>query len=179
MPNVINQMMMRELSESFRGTNGMLIVSMNGLTVAETEAFRSDLAEHGVRLQMVRNRLANLALKESGVEAPEGFFAGNIGICCGEPEDAINAAKAVSKSPAKKAGKLAFHGGLLDGDFLGAEEASALAGLPGKDELRGKILGCLVGPQQKLVGLLNAPQGALARVLQAKVDAGGGAGEEA
>jgi hypothetical protein len=44
--------------------------------------------------------------------------------------------------------------------------------------LRSKILGCLSGPAQQLVSLLSAPGGSVVRVVQAKVDAAGGAPAE-
>ena len=170
MPNVINKMMIRELSDAFHNAQGMLIVSMTGLTVSESDALRSSLADHGVRLLMVRNRLASRAMSESGHEPPEDLFFGNVGLAWGTPEDAIHAAKVMSKSVAKKLGKLSIRGGLLEGNLLGAEEADHLATLPGKDELRAMLLGVVSGPARSLVGLLAAPQGALVRVIQAHID---------
>ncbi len=177
MPNLINQMLLRELSDSFRDAEGMVIVSMNGLTVAESEQLRDALAAQGVRLQVVRNRLAKRALAARGIEASRELLSGSVAFVWGGPEDAINAAKVISGSEAKKKGKLDFKGGLLEGNLLRADEASALAGLPGRRELRANLLGCLVGPAQKLARVLNAPAGALARVLQARIDAQGGAAE--
>ena len=58
MPNLIKKLVTAEYKPAFEGAGGMLIVSMNGLTVLESEALRSGLAEHGVQLRMVRNRLA-------------------------------------------------------------------------------------------------------------------------
>ena len=78
---------------------------------------------------------------------------------------------------AKKAGKVAIQGGLFEGALLGADEAKALADLPGKEELRGMMLSALIGPARGLVGLLAAPGGSLARVVQAKVDRDGGGDE--
>lgn len=171
MPNLINQMLVRELSEAFDSAEGMVIVSMNGLTVKETEQLRNSLAEHGVRLRMVRNRLAQRALAARGIDAPRDVLSGNVAFVWGGAEDAVHAAKVIAGSDAKKKGKLDFKGGLLEGNLLRAGEASALATLPGRQELRAMLLGCISGPAQKLVRLLQAPQGAVARVIQARIDA--------
>lgn len=172
MPNMINKMIVRQLSSAFGEADGMVIVSMEGLTVQESEAVRNSLAEQGVRLRLVRNRLARLALEENGIEAPEDMLAGNVAIAWGGSEDAIHAAKVLSRSPSAKQGKIAFRGGLLEGSLLGSAEAAQMAELPSKDELRAMLLGALSGPARGLVGMLAAPGASLARVLQARIDEG-------
>lgn len=171
MPNLINRMVVRELNEAFESAESLVFVSLSGLTVAETEALRSALAERGVRLRMVRNRLARLALSERGFEAPEGMLVGNVACVWGGPEDAIHAAKVLHESDARRGGKVELRGGMLEGNLLAASDAVALASLPGREELRAKLLGTIQAPLQRLVSLAQAPQAALARVLQARLDA--------
>ena len=175
MPNIINKMLARELTDSLSDAEGMVIVSMAGLTVEESDSLRTALAEQGVQLRMVRNRIAKIALKERGLEAPAELFKGNVAMTWGSPEDTIHAAKVLVKSDAKKAGKVVVRGGLLEGKMLTPQEASNLAELPGKQELQAMLLGVLSGPARSLVGLIHAPGSSLARVLQAKVDQDGGA----
>jgi len=174
MPNVIKNMLVRELSGAVEQSEGMLICSMSGLTVAESDKLRDTLAEQGIRLRMVPNRLARLAMKQHDLEPPDDVFAGNIACVWGGPEQAIAAAKVLHKSDARKQGKIALRGGLLEGSLLGADEAQALAELPGRDELRAMMLGAISGPARGLVGVMAAVPGGVARVLQAHVDAGGG-----
>jgi large subunit ribosomal protein L10 len=179
MPNLINKMIVRELTSAFSDAEGMVIVSLAGLSVEESEGLRDSLAEHGVQLRMVRNRLARIALRESGIEVPDDLLAGNVAVAWGNPEETIHAAKVLHESNARKAGKVAMRGGLLDGEVLGPDGAKALADLPGKDELRAMILGALSGPARGLVGVLAATPSGLARVLQARIDEGGFTGEAA
>ena len=172
MPNLINRLIVRELSQDFESAEGMVIVSLDGLSVEETEGLRNGLAERGVRMRMVRNRLARIALAERGLEAPADLLVGNVAFVCGGIEEAIHAAKVLHKSDERRSGKVALRGGLLEGNLLDAGQAQALAELPGRDELRARLLRAIAGPAQMLVALLHAPQGALARVIQAHVDAG-------
>jgi large subunit ribosomal protein L10 len=172
MPNLVNEMLVRELSQTFKEAEGMVIVSMSGLTVRESEDLRDSLAEHGVRIQMVRNRLAKIAMKDAGLEVPSDLLAGNIAIACGQTEDAIHAAKVLHKSPVRKQGKIVLRGGLLEGSVLDEKGARALADIPGKQELQSMLLSTIAGPARQLVGLLAAPHGSLVRVIQARVDEG-------
>jgi len=182
MPNLINEIIVRQLSDEFARAEGLVFVSMTGLTVRETEDLRTALAQRGVRLRMVRNRLARLALKNRGLEAGEEFFGGNVACAWGTSEDTIKIAKvvadAVRKVDPKKKARLAFRGGFFEGNLLDAKEAAALAGLPGKDELRAMMLGLISGPARSLAVLLQAPGASLVRALQAHADKGG-AGETA
>jgi large subunit ribosomal protein L10 len=172
MPNLINEIVVRQLSEEFSRAEGLVIVSLAGLTVEESETLRDSLAERGLRLRMVRNRLARLALRTRGIEPPEDMLLGNIACAWGSSEDAINAAKVVQASPSRKGGKIAIKGGIFEGELLGPREAAALADLPGKTELRARMLGVLSAPARNLATLIAAPGSSLARVLQARSEQG-------
>jgi large subunit ribosomal protein L10 len=168
MANLINEIIVRQLSDEFARAEGLVVVSVKGLTVAETETLRESLAETGLRLRIVRNRLARLALKNRGFDAPEDLFLGNVACAWGSSEEAISAAKVIQRSDARKAGKVAFQGGFFEDSLLAARETAALAELPGKQELRAMMLGVISAPARNLVGLVAAPGSSLARVLQAR-----------
>jgi large subunit ribosomal protein L10 len=171
MANLINKLITKELSDAFGSAEGMVICSVKGLTVPETEGLRDSLAEHGVGLRMVRNRLAKRALAETGIEVPGDMLVGNIVCAWGSPDDTINAAKVLHRSPAHKVGKIQFKGGFFEGELLDAKGATSLAQLPGRDEVHGQMVSLISGPARSLVGLLSAPGGSLVRVVQAHVDA--------
>jgi len=172
MPNLVNRMVVRDLAASFRDAEGVLVVSMSGLTVAESDELRTSLAEKDVRLHLVRNSLARLAMRESGIEMPDEIFEGSLAIAVGSPEHAIHAAKVCTKSSLNKAGKLAVKAGVLDGEILGEADAAALADVPDRDTVNAQILGALSGPARGLVCAINALPAGVARVVQARVDQG-------
>src|SRR5262245_5921645 len=173
MASLINEIIVRQLSDEFTRAEGMVIVSLNGLTVRETEDLRTSLAKDGVRLRVVRNRLAQLALKNRGLEPNAELFAGNVACAWGSTEDAVKIAKVVArkvkKADRKKKNSLAFRGGFFEGNLLDAKGAAALAELPGKDELRAMMLGLISGPARSLATLIQGPGASLARVINARV----------
>jgi large subunit ribosomal protein L10 len=172
MPNQINEIIVRQLSDEFSRAEGMVIVSLDGLTVQETEDLRNALAQHGARLRMVRNRLARIALKDRGLEPPPDLFAGNVACVCGSTEDTVGVAKAIQDSEVRKNGKATFRGGFFEGNLIDASGAQALASLPTKNELRAMMLGVISGPARSLATLIAAPGASLARVIQAHADKG-------
>ena len=173
MPNLVNQMVVRELEDEFKDAEGMLLVSFGGLTVEETEDLRGKLAEKNVRFKMVRNKLARRVLADKELEFPEdAALKGNTGIAYGDAEAAIDAAKIFADKDVKKAGKVAFKGGVLEGNALDASSAKALADLPDRDTLHAQLLGVISGPARGLATVLHAVPSSVARVLQAHADEG-------
>ena len=77
MPNLINELVTKELDDAFSSAEGMILVSLSGLTVAESDNLRTALSEHGLRLRMIRNRLASRSLKAQGHEFPDDLFVGS------------------------------------------------------------------------------------------------------
>lgn len=173
MPNIVNQMVVRELQDEFKEVEGMVLVSFGGLTVEETSAIRGKLAEKNVRFKMVRNSLAKRVLAERDlVFADDAALKGNTGIAYGDAEAAIDAAKVFADKDLKKDGKVVVKGGMLEGNALDAASAKALADLPDRDTLHAQLLGVISGPARGLATIINAVPGSVARVIQAHADSG-------
>jgi len=170
MPNVVNRLVVQELTHEFKDAEGMVIVSWGALNAVENETLRDKLAEKGCKLTLVRNSLARLVLKEQGFEVAEGVITGYTAIAYGKAEAALHAAKMFSAADVKKAGKVKIRAGVLEGRLLSASDAAALADVPDRKTIEGKLVSCLVGPSRSLVSLVNQVPSGLVRVLQARAE---------
>ena len=133
---------------------GLVVVALNkGLTMPETTELRNNIRKDGASYRVTKNRLTKLALAGTPCESIADLMVGPTAIAYSE--DSISAAKAVVNM-AKKSDKFEVVGGVMNGQKISVETVKELASLPSLDELRGK-----------LVGLLVAPAGAIARVAQA------------
>ena len=121
--------------------------------MTETTALRNAVRADGASYKVAKNRLAKLALKGTPCESMADLLVGPTAISYSE--DVLAAAKAVVKM-AKTNDKLEVVGGVMNGQKVDVKTITELANMPSLDELRGK-----------LVGLLVAPAGALARVTKA------------
>jgi large subunit ribosomal protein L10 len=84
-----------------------------------------------------------------------------------DPSAAAKVIKAFKKDPAGE--KLQIKAGLIDGSILDASSVSdQLATMPGKNELRARLLATLQAPLQQLLALLAAPSQNLVYLLSAK-----------
>lgn len=178
MPNLVNRLVVQELTDEFKAADGMLVVSFGGLTVKESEGLRTQMAQKGAKFRMVRNSLAVRVLHSRGLAIDVAHLTGNTGIAYGTSEAAVHAAKVLTSAEVKKAGKIKVRAGVLEGNLLSAADAASLADVPDRDTLNSKILGCISGPARGLTVALNALPSGLVRVLKARADkleAAGGA----
>ena len=151
-------------------TSGVVVVThFTGLSVPEVTGLRGQMREAGATFRVTKNTLAKRAIKGTPFEQLEDLFSGPTAIAFSQ--DAVAAPKAVAAF-AKKNDKLKIVGGGLDGSLLDEAQVKALAELPSLDELRAKILALVNTPASRIVGVLQAPGGQLARVLQAHADQG-------
>ena len=74
MPNIVNRMLIQDMTRSFAQAEGMVVCSFGGLDIPETENLRTKLAEQGVEMRMVRNRLARRVLADQGLDPSQPPF---------------------------------------------------------------------------------------------------------
>src|SRR5436853_5453806 len=103
MPNLVNRLVVQELTQEFQGSEGLLVVSYGGLNAKDNEGLRDKLAEKGAKLTLVRNSLARLVLKERGFELAGDILLGNTAIAYGKAEAVVHAAKIFTSAEVKKA----------------------------------------------------------------------------
>ena len=168
MSNLVNRLVVRELNDAFLDVDGMLLVAFGGLTVAESEELRNQMAERGARFRMIRNSLARRVFAERGLEFAGDALLGNTAVAYGSVEAVVAAAKILTSPQVRKAKKITLKAALLEGRVLDAPDAVALAAIPDRDTLNAMLLGCLSGPARGLVGVLNGLPSGLVRVLQAR-----------
>ncbi|MQX37215.1 50S ribosomal protein L10 [Roseospira navarrensis] len=147
-----------------------IVTHYQGLTVAQMETLRGKVREGGAKFRVTKNRLTKLALTGTDFEGLTDLFTGPTAIATST--DPVAAAKACADF-AKTNDKLVILGGAMQGRVMDAEAVQALAKLPSLDELRGKLVGLLTTPAQRVASVTQAPAGQLARVLNAYAESQG------
>lgn len=158
------QELIGELNEIFGAAGSVVVVHYDGLTVAEMTELRANMRAVGASLKVTKNRLTRLALKDTDYGGIADLFSGPTAI--GFAEDVVAPAKAIADF-AKKNEKLRILGGGMGSTVLDVAGVNALATMPSLDELRGKLIGVISAPAQKVAAVTAAPAGQLARVFSA------------
>ncbi len=152
------------LHEVFVKTSVVVVAHYSGLTVAQMQTLRKQMKQAGARVQVAKNRLAQIALKGTDVASVGALLKGPALIAYSD--DPVAAPK-VAVAFAKDFEKFVLLGGAMGKTALDPEGVKSLATMPSLDELRAKIVGLIQAPATKLAQLSTAPAAKLARVFGA------------
>ena len=147
----------------FADAGAVVVTHYTGITVAQMEDLRGRLRKEGAAFKVVKNRLAQKALKGGG-QAAQDLFKGPVAIAYGP--DPVSAAK-VAAQYAKDNEKFLIIGAMMGDQVLDAKGVDALSKLPSLDQIRAKIVGLVQAPATRVAGVLQAPAAQLTRVFGA------------
>lgn len=143
------------LRQSIAAQKGAVIAENLGLTVAEVTNLRKTLREADVEFRVVKNTLIRLAAKDTGFEKLSDAFVGPTAVGFART-DPVALAKAMKEFAAGNP-KFRLKAGYLDGKVLSGKEIEALADLPSREILLGKLVGALASPLRRLVQAMSDP----------------------
>ena len=142
-----------------------IVTDFKGLNVAAMTELRNALAAEQVDYQVVKNTLMRLASKDTAAAALEPLLKGTCAVAVGYKDPTAPAR--VLKTFAKTNEKLVIKGGVLGNRLLNADAVAALADMPSREVLLGKLLGTLNAVPTGLVTVLSGVPRAFVGVLAA------------
>lgn len=148
-------------AKDLASAKNVVLVKQSGIAVNDSNSLRMSLAEVGGKFNVVRKRLFIRSVADAGLETVAHELLDGAVVALYATEDEYAPMKEVQKfiKAAKKADKkcsIEYVGGWFDKEWKDGAYVSALATLPSKEELVGKLLFLLKHPVQKLVGTLDA-----------------------
>jgi large subunit ribosomal protein L10 len=146
--------LLEDYSQGFAASANAFVIGYRGMTVPQVDALRSKVRASGGRYQVVKNRLALIAVKDTALEPLAEHFQGPTAVAY-SGADAVALAKVLTDF-AKGADILEFRGGLVEGSTIRGEDVKAIADLPSREALIGKLLYLLQTPITRLVRDLGA-----------------------
>jgi len=172
MQRVQKEQVIADLKDRFGRMVSAVFVDYQGLDVGTVTGLRDQLREADVQYQVVKNTLTRRAIEgEEWAGDLADTLIGMTGIAWSY-EDPSAAAK-IFKEFCKKNESLTIKAGLIDGKVLDGESVkNQLATMPGKDELRAKLLATMQAPAQQFVRQLAVPAQNFVYLLKAKEEQG-------
>ncbi|MDJ0786957.1 MAG: 50S ribosomal protein L10 [Myxococcota bacterium] len=158
-----------DLKDKFGRAKMVCVADYRGLDVDQVNALRSKIRGEGqgdFEYAVVKNTLLRRAAEGLEVDVIRDHFKGPtaIAVSYGDP---VGLAK-VLVDYEKENEAFELRGACLDGKAMDKAELATLATLPSLDELRGKLVGLLQAPAQKIAAVLAAPGTQVARVVDAR-----------
>ena len=161
-----------EVAGQLRESNAVFAVDYRGISVPQAAELRTKLRDADATFRVVKNTLSEIAADQVGAEGLKELLAGPTAMTFVRG-DAAAAAKALRDFRRGTGGTLLeFKGGWMDGTTLTPEDVDAIAQLPPKEVLIGRLVGMIASPLTGLATALNNLPAGLARQLQAIVDQG-------
>lgn len=158
----------KQLKEKFVKIKAAVFISYKGLTVVDAEKLRRALRAEKAEYKVAKKTLLDVAVKEAGLpDAKIGEMEGQIGIAL-DYENETGALKVVDQMIKGGIATLKIVGGIIERKIFSATEIKALAGLPGKKELRGQLVNVIASPLTGFVRVLNGNLVGLINVLKAQ-----------
>lgn len=155
----------RELNDSFSRANFAVVADYSGLKVSELEKLRFELRRNHAQVQVSKNTLFKLAVKNTEYEGLSDSFSGTNAVAFSF-EEPVATAKVLADF-VNEFDSLRIKNGVMEGKLISAEEIEAIAKLPGREQLLGQLCGVLSALPTNFVRTLNGVAGNLVYALQA------------
>ncbi len=159
-----------EMTTQLQQADAVYAVDYRGISVPQAAELRTTLRDIDTRFRVVKNTLTERAADNAGAEVLKEYLEGPSALVFVKG-DAAAAAKAIADFR-RVSGLLAFKGGWMNGDALSAEQIDAIAKLPSREVLYGRLVGMVASPLTGLAAALGGLIGGLARQLQLIADQG-------
>jgi len=153
-----------EVAGQIREAEAVYAVDYRGTSVPQAAELRTRLRDADTRFRVVKNTLTERAADSAGAEALKAYLEGPTALVF-VAGDAAAAAKTLADF-SRANGLLTFKGGWMGGDVLTAEQIDAIAKLPTRDVLYGRLVGMVASPLTGLASAMGGLIGGLARQLQ-------------
>jgi large subunit ribosomal protein L10 len=155
----------KDFIESIISSKTTVVVDYKGMTVGEISELRNLLREAGIRMQVLKKSIAQVAFDNQKIELDVRKMEGQLAFVYGG-DDEVSAPKIVYKF-AKDNEKLKMLAGVLESKVMTQAEMVSLAKLPSKDELLAKVVGSLKAPVSGFVNVLGGNLRGLVYALRA------------
>src|SRR5580765_3270233 len=139
MSKKVKSLITKELGERFKGVDAVAVISPRGLGATKNNQIRRKLREKGLRMTVVRNRLAKRAIgDDSKLKGFDALLDGPSAVIYGKASIATIARLILDEKKTNE--KLELRGIFFDGDvYAGDKGVEQVSKLPTREEAIGQI----------------------------------------
>ena len=142
-----------EISESIQDAQSVYLAAYSGITVEQDTALRKEMREAGVHYKVYKNTMMNFAFKGTPCEELCKHLEGP-NVLAVSKDDATAPARILAKY-AKDVKTLKLIAGVVEGNYYDEAGVNALAAIPSREELLGRLLGSMKSPIANFARVIN------------------------
>ena len=150
------------LTDEFKNAAAIIDCDYKGMTVPQLEQLRKVARQKGLKVRVVKNTLAMIALRNNGIE---DFVLKDTNVLVWG-EDLVELAKTVTDFAKENKDTFTIKQGYFEGEVADAAKIEAYSKLPSKEELLGMLLSVWTAPLRNLLYVWNAPKQNFVTVLE-------------
>ena len=152
-----------EVAAQITEAEAVFAIDYRGISVPQAAELRTKLRDADASFRVVKNTLSERAAEQAGAEGLKELLQGPTAMTFVRG-DAAAAAKAL-RDFHRATQLLEFKGGWMNGAPLTGDEIQAIAQLPSRDVLYGRLVGMVASPLTGLASAMSGLIGGLARQL--------------
>lgn len=149
------KLVVKEVSDRLNDKDILIITNYRGLSAQDLNELRRELRNISGEYVVVKDSMVKRALAEGPNNRITEFIEGEVGIAIDERQDPTYISKVLVRF-SKDHKVLKIRGGIMKGEMLSTDDIKALAALPSRRVLLGKLANVLNAPIQGLAGALHA-----------------------
>ncbi|MBQ4424520.1 MAG: 50S ribosomal protein L10 [Lachnospiraceae bacterium] len=134
----------QEISDLLSDATAAVLVDYRGITVEQDTKLRKELRENGVTYRVYKNTLLNIAMKGTAFEAMANDLNGPTAIAVTNG-DATAPARVIATFD-KKGEVIQLKAGVVDGTYYDQKGINAVALIPSREVLLGRLFGSMKSP---------------------------------
>ena len=142
-----------EIGNVIADAQAVVLVNYSGLNVAQDTELRKILRESNIKYKVYKNTMMNFAFEGTACEELRQHLEGTNAIAVSK-EDATAPARVLATF-AKKNPQLELVAGIVEGDYYNTEGIKAVADVPTREVLLGRLFGSMQGPIASFARVLN------------------------
>ena len=154
MDRVTKESQVGELKDKLAKTASVILADYRGLDVPTVTGVRDEFRKVQCEYRVYKNTLVKLAIKGTPMEGMGKHLEGPTAIIFSW--ESPSAPAKIATKIAKDQEKFTVKGGYFEGTVLDVKGVESLASMPGKDELRAKLLATFMAPATDFVRTINA-----------------------
>lgn len=143
----------QEISELLDGATAAVLVDYRGITVEKDTQLRKELRTNDVIYRVYKNTLLNIAMKGTPFEALADDLKGPTAIAVTK-KDATVPARVITTFD-KKGEMIQLKAGVVDGTYYDQKGINAVALIPGREVLLGRLFGSMKSPISNFARVLK------------------------
>lgn len=142
-----------EIKNCIDGASSVVLVNYQGITVEQDTKLRAKLREENVLYKVYKNTMMNFAFEGTEFDSLSKHLEGANALAVSK-DDATVAARVLAEF-AKEAPALEVVAGVIEGKYEDTEGMKALASIPSRDVLLGRLLGSIQSPVTNFARVLK------------------------